>query len=370
MKKSKEEGGILLFGVDKHNVGSFFISRTHDFEKLFSHDNIKTNTRPGSKKIKLYDENTGEAFEFQCVTINKDERFETLHLGVKKVGNGLKEYATLKVFIEDEDNEEGTANLFPLKQSEVLEKQTELLLYIREKYGLNLECDKSKYTFMEINKTVELKEDVKEYHDVMEYMKLVAPAKYRRRTEDTDKYNEINLISLQNNSVKIKVYNKTKQLKEYKSIEVDKFYMRIEICLKDSRKIQNAFGTTIIEEITDEMMLEYYLRTIKADIFDRVESQIEKSKPFLKKELKAQKEDDAKKYPKMFLISVCSLYYKKTKIPLLFDFEQCFEVLKKDVARWDRTYKTLLKEIDKRPDKKNNLMKYHEIKNKILNSEK
>lgn len=359
-----------MFGVDKHNTGSFFIPREHDFEKLFSHDNIKINTNPLSKKMKLYDENTGEAFEFQCITINKDERFETLHLGVKKVGHGLKEYATLNVFIEDDDNEDGTANLIPLSQSEVIEKQKELLKYIREKYGLNLGYEKSKYKFMEINKTIELNEDVENYHEVLEFIRLVAPAKYKRKTEDTDKYNEINLISLQNNSVKIKIYNKTKQLKEYKGIEVDKFYMRIEICLKDSRKIQNAFGTTMIEEITDEMMLEYYMRTVKADIFDRVESQLKKSEKELKKELKMQKKEDAKKYPKMFLIGACGLRYGKTKIPLVLDLEQCFGLLKKDVARWDRTYKTLLKEIEKRPHKKNNLVKYHEIKNKILNFEK
>ena len=357
-----------MFGVDKHNVGSFFISRTHDFEKLFSHDNIKTNTRPGSKKMKLYDENTGEAFEFQCITINKDERFETLHLGVKKIGESVKEYVTLNVFIEDD--EDGTANLVPLMQNEVIKQQEDVLKYIKEKYGLNLGYEDARYTFMEINKTIELSEDVENYHEVLEYIKLVAPAKYRRKTEDTDKYNEINLISLQNNSVKIKIYNKTKQLKEYKDIEVDKFYMRIEICLKDSRKIKNAFGTTLVKEIDDEMMLDYYMKVVKIDIFDRFENQIKKSKAELKKELKSQKKEDAKKYPKMFIVGACSLFYKNTKIPLMLDFEQGFELLKDDVARWDRTYKTLVKEIDKRPYKKNNLVKYYEIKNEILNFEK
>ena len=353
-----------MFGIDKHNLGSFGVSRQHDFEKLFSHDNVKINTK--GEKMTMYDENTGEIFEFQCITINKDERFETLHIGVKKVGNGLnKEYVALNVFVEDD---EGTGNLKPLSQKEVMEGQKEIVEYIRKKYGLNLYCNSVKYTFMEINKTIELKEDVERYGNVLEYITLVAPKKYRRKTKDTDGKNEINLIALQNNSVKIKIYNKTKQLKEYKGIEVEKYYMRIEVCLKDSKKIKSAFGTTEVSEITDNMMLEYYMKTVKVDLFDRLESQIEKSKVELKKELKFQKKEDSKKYPQLFLIGACSLNYKDSKIPLVLDFEQVLDLLKNDVARWDRTYKTLIKEMEKRPYKQGNLDRYAEIKSKIFSN--
>lgn len=355
---------MQMFGIDKRNVGSFEISRVHDFEKLFSHDNVKLNTK--GEKMTLYDENTGEKIEFQCITISKDERFESLHLGVKKIKNAPnQEYITLNTFVEDDDR--GTSNLIPMTQQEVIESQMELLEYIKEKYGLNIFWQGAKYTFLEINKTIELNEDVEEYSSVLEFLEVVAPGKYKRRTRDRDNKNNINMVTLQNNSVKIKIYNKTKQLKELKKIEVEKYYMRIEVCLKDSKKIKNAFGTTSVEEITDELMWEYYSRVVKEDLFIRLEKQLEKSKVELKKELKLQKKEDAKKYPKLFLVGVCSLFYKDTKIPLLFDFEQVYELLEKDVSRWDRTYKTLLKEIEKRPYKKNNLARYYEIKTKTLN---
>ena len=121
---------MQMFGVDKRNLGSFGISRTHDFEKLFSHDNVKVNTR--GEKMVLYDENTGEKFDFQCITITKDERFESLHLGVKKIKNAPnQEYITLQTFIEDD--EKGTANLVPVNQKQVIESELELLEYIKNK---------------------------------------------------------------------------------------------------------------------------------------------------------------------------------------------------------------------------------------------
>lgn len=351
-----------MFGVDKHNMGSFTLSKTHDFEKLFSNSNVKLNTH--GDKMALYDENTGEKIEFQCITISDDERFDTLHFGLKKVGQATyKEYITLNVFLE---NDEGTGNLVPSNQSEVISNQKELLEYIREKYGLNLSYEGSKYTYLEINKTVEMNEDVEQYYYVLDYMRLIAPGKYKRKQGNEDGKNELCLIAMENSSVKVKMYNKTKQLKQYKNIEVSKPYLRIEVCLKDARKIQSAFGTTKVDEITDEMMWEYFERVIKIDLFDRLEKQLEKSKIELRKELKSLKAEDKKKYPKMFVMGVCSLLYKDTKIPLILDVEQAYEVLKKDVSRWDRTYKTIVKEADKRPHKKNNLIRYDEIKNKIL----
>lgn len=351
-----------MFGIDKRNMGSFMVHREHDFEKLFSNRNVKLNTL--GDKMFLYDENTGERIEFQCITIEDDERFHSLKIGLKRIEEGIhREYVTLDLFVEDD---EGTANLVPMTQREVIEHQEEILKYIREKYGLKLGREGSKYTYLEINKTEEMNEDVELYCYVLEYMRLVSPARYKRKQGNDDGKNEFCLISIENDSLRLKMYNKTKQLLE-KDVVVDKPYMRLEACLKDSRKINNAFGTTNVDEITDEMLWEYFESVVKADLFDRLDKQLEKSKVELRKELKSLKADDKKKYPKMFVMGVCSLMYKNTKIPLILDVEQAYEILKKDVSRWDRTYKTVVKEADKRPHKKNNLARYYEIKRKILN---
>lgn len=351
-----------MFGIDKRNYGTLDIARAHDFEKLKSYNNVSFNTR--GDMMKLYDQNTGEVYEFESISIKKDERFHHLMIGLKKERGFLKEYARLEVFVED-DKDNGSSNLNPISQAESITQLKELLEYIRDKYGLNLGCENAKYTYMEINKTIELKEDVELYRYVIGYLEDVAPVRYTRKQRNRNGANLLNLISLENNSIKIKLYNKTRQLKEYKKIDVDGYYFRTEICLKDARKIKNVFGTTKISEITDEMMWEFFITVVKRDLYERLEKQLEKAKPQLRKELKLQKQDDAKKYPKLFLLSVFSLKFKND-IPLILDVEQAIEVLKPTVARWDRTYKVLEKEIEKRQDKKNNLVRYNEIKNKTL----
>lgn len=350
-----------MFGIDKRNYGTLDIARAHDFEKLKGHNNVSFNTR--GDMMKLYDQNTGEVYEFESISIKKDEKFNHLKIGLKKEKGVKREFARLEVFIDDD---KGTANLKPYNKEQTIKQLEELLKYIKDKYGLNLGCSNAKYTYLEINKTIELDEDVELYRNVLEYFTYIAPARYTRKQINKSGANLLNLIALENNSVKIKLYNKTKQLKEYKKVNVEGYFLRIEICLKDSRKIKNAFGTTEIHKITDEMMWEYFFNMVKKDLFDRLDKQLEKAKPKLKQELRLQKKEDSKKYPKIFLLSACSLNYEKTEIPLILDVEQVFEVLKPTVARWDRTYKTLKKEIDKRPHKKNNLARYDEIKNKTL----
>ena len=318
-----------MFGIDKRNYGTLDIARTHDFEKLRSHNNVSFNTR--GDMMKLYDQNTGEVFEFESINVKNDDRFNYLQIGLKKEKGFLKEYAKLEVFVEDDDK--GTSNLKPLSRAETIKQLEELLEYIKDKYGLNLGCRNAKYTYLEINKTIKLEEDVELYRNVLEYFSYVAPARYTRKQINRDGLNLLNLIALENNSVKVKLYNKTKQLREYKKIEVEGNYLRIEVCLKDSRKIKNAFGTTEINNISDAMMWEYFLNVIKKDLFDKLEKQLEKAKPKLKKELKLQKEEDKKKYPKIFLLSAYSLNYEKSEIPLMLDVEQALEVLKPTVAR-------------------------------------
>ena len=105
---------------------------------------------------------------------------------------------------------------------------------------------------------------------------------------------------------------------------------------------------------------------VTEDIFNRIDEYLIKANKELKKELKIEKKAEPKKYPKSFLKGACGLKYKKTGLDLVFDIEQVLELLKNDVSRWDRTYKTLVKEIDKREHKKNNLARYNEIKFKII----
>jgi hypothetical protein len=364
--KNLIEGGVLLFGIDNNIIGNLKMSKAHDFDKLFSHSNVERSVKGDT--MTLYDENTGEEIKFSSITITKDERFRSLSFGCKTVKSGPNvEYVKLDVFV----SEPGGHNLVPLSKSEMMLKHDTLMIYIKEKYGLNIDNSEAKYNFIEINNTIEVDYELKEYHYVFELIHDIAPARYKRvikemEAKSKDLQNEIRSIVYENGSMKIKIYNKTKQLEQELKIIIEKRCVRIEVCLKDAKKVKAVFGTNYVSEISDEMLKEYYLKVVTEDIFNRIDEYIKKANKELKKELKIEKKAEPKKYPKLYLKGVCGLKYKKTGLDLVFDIEQVLEILKNDVSRWDRTYKTLVNEVDKRPHKKNNLARYNEIKQKTL----
>lgn len=351
------------FGVDKQIIGTLKV-RSIDFDKLESNSNVKVSYQ-GDVRVETIDRNTGEYRSFTSITISKDKKFGKLILGCKKNGGKKVEYVKLEVHVADEEG----SNLVPLSVDEVKAKHKEILKHINKKYGIDITDKEAKYTYLEINKTVELEADISEYNVLMEVLQFLVPKRYRdgakvQRNSD----GSIRFVSYDNKSMRIKIYNKTKQLEMEKKIKLDKLYFRIEVCLIDEKKIKTVFGTNLVEAITDEMIERYYMETVKADVFDGLDEYIAKSNKELKKELKLEKKADAKKYPKQFLKGACGLKYKNNmNLDLVFDIEQVLEILKADVSRWDRTYKTLQVEIEKRPYKKNNLVRYNEIKSKILN---
>ena len=355
-----------MFGIDNNIIGTLQMGIAHDFVKLFSHSNVERSLKGDT--MSLYDENTGEKIEFSYITITKDERFRSLAFGVKSVKNGPNvHYVKLDVFV----SEPGGHNLKPLSHREMLQKHNDLMRYIRVKYGLNITNEEAKYDYIEINHTIELEHEIEEYTSVFNLIHDIAPARYKRVIKETegkskDLENIIKAIVYENGSMKIKVYNKTRQLEQELKFVIEKRNIRIEVCLKKKKKIKAVFGTNKVSEIDDEMLKQYYLKVVTEDIFNRIDEYLIKANKELKKELKNEKKAEPKKYPKSFLKGACGLKYKKTGLDLVFDIEQVLELLKNDVSRWDRTYKTLVKEIDKRQHKKNNLARYNEIKFKII----
>lgn len=353
------KGGNLLFGVDRHTLGGMKIS-TVDLKKLKANDKVKFYNDGAT--VTLKDSKTSEEIVFSTMVINDNEYFKSLVVGCK-LNDGFKvEYVHLDVFV----SEPGTCNLIPLDSEALLSKHERLKKYIFEEYGVLLKYEEAHYNFLEINNTVELDYESEEYRKVLKLMSIIAPKKYKSRNLWTDENNEVRGVFLENNSVKIKIYNKTKQLQEEYKITLAKTYLRVELVLKDTRKIKEVFGTTLIKEITHEQMEEYYVDTINSDIFEKIDKYIKSSNRQLKKIAKEEQEKDVRKWTRSFLLRACSNEIDKD-LELVFDIEQCLELIKAKTGKnYKRTLKRLENDIEEKAHKKNNLARYDEIKNKIL----
>ncbi|MEG2347830.1 MAG: hypothetical protein RSB50_09140, partial [Cetobacterium sp.] len=196
-----------MFGVDRHTVGGMKIS-TVDLKKLKANEKVKFYSDGAT--VVLKDSRTSEEIMFSTMVINDNEYFKSLVVGCK-INDGFKtDYVHLDVFV----SEPGVCNLIPLDSKGLSDKHERLKSYIFEEYGILLKHEEAHYNFLEINNTVELDCESEEYRKVLKLMSIIAPKKYKSKNLWTDENNEVRGVFLENNSVKIKIYNKTKQLQE------------------------------------------------------------------------------------------------------------------------------------------------------------
>ena len=180
----------------------------------------------------------------------------------------------------------------------------------------------------------------------------------------------IDLVIFESGVMRIKVYNKTRQIKEFKDIEKEDetLYLRFEVCLCTSDKIKAVFGTNRIDKITMEMLDEYFRKVIKEDIFDRYDQFIEASNKELLKEAKRRKKAKPKTWTRDLISNTdTKMYFGKKETDIIYDMEQVKAVLKKMIKdNYSRTIKRNQDIFDEKTHKKNNLIVAEEIKFELL----
>lgn len=344
--------------------------RRVDLEKLLHHEKVKRHIGTGNK-IYLEDCKTGKEVAFDMISIEDKYMFNGLQMGSKTSKGFVHEFLHISMFVSDLEVE--GHNLEPLTKSQYESRCNEVQRYIEEEYGLALNLKEKKFKLLALNKTFELEREINEYWELFELIWLLAPAKYKAKGFMVGGANEVIGIYLENGLVKIKIYDKTRQLKNEKGIELDRQYMRIEIVLKDVRKIKDVFGTTLVSDITDKQLEEYYNSVLQEDIFGKIEEYLIESKKQLQKIAREEKKRNKLNWTRNFFLKSGNggIKYKKrgkpTKVDLMFDIEQCLEIIKEETKNnYKKRLRTLEKDIEDLDGKKNNLARLDEIKNKTL----
>lgn len=358
------------FGLDKHTLGNLKI-RYIDFEKLECKSNVKR-IYENDILVSIPDRNTGEVRTFSSITVSDDKIFNKLLLGAKKLGenesgNIVREYVILDVYVGGESKN----NLKPLALKELELKYKEILSYIEDEYGICLTMKEAKYTSLEINRTFNVDRDIKEYQPFLELLPKLCPRRYRQgpNVQHNPDDGLIRFVSFDSGVMRIKIYDKRKQLKMRKVADLKDLYLRFEVCLNTDDKIKAVFGTNNINEITEEMLEEYFKKVLKEDIFDRFDEYMKVSNKALEKEKKRLKKEAPKSWTRdLFGRMDVPVKYDKKNFDMVYDIEQVKEVIKKDVKdNYSRTIKRCSSVMVGHEHKKNNLIIVDEIKEKLLN---
>ncbi|MFB5839195.1 hypothetical protein ACE5NI_18385 [Clostridioides difficile] len=283
-------------------------------------------------------------------------------------------------------------NMLPKTIEQVKKHYKTVLEHIKNLYGIYLNPNIILLESVEINSTFQLNSSYSYYNYLLELFYKLAPKKYQKCINVTTFY-------LNNNSVSIKTYDKTKQLKDrYDCDTID--LIRFEYTLKTKKKIKEVFNTCNLCEISDKQIQDFFKKSIEKDFLNIFEKHIKKSNKLIKDFCdEAVKENTTPKNLKSRWISLFvikstnrmlqaklnqkqseELNQSKNKftgeattsfdVPVLIDKEQILNeikrVYKSNSSRYEKLYSNELKELKKY---QNTFKKYQEIKNKLLQNQ-
>ena len=143
----------------------------------------------------------------------------------------------------------------------------DLLESIYDRYGILLDCSSARFKQIELNSTFSLSgERYEDYRIPLKIIQNNLPAKYKTR-QPVEDHGLIGTLYAKYSSgdQALKIYNKTRQLKDVKGFEVGKNIMRFEYTLS-GESINQCIGSDLLTGIRQEQIESFWLNRIDEDV--------------------------------------------------------------------------------------------------------
>lgn len=374
-------------GIDKTITYNYEIAGI-DFKKLLMNENVKLNNI-GKNTRRILDIRSGEYVDVVSIGL-VDEMFGNLSIGVTTQNIGRSEYCNLEISLKSYDGD----NIRPMKVGKFEEMQEKIVRYIKERYGIELIKDNSRFKELELNTTITLDKESKQYHYMFSLMELLLPKNYgnadtsnlkseeeieafKKKNKSKGRYryigadNTVETIYFYNGDIEGKIYLKSEQIGRKYGIDIDENLLRVEYTLKNERKIKTIFGDNFIEDINDDKIVQFLDKQIEKDLIKPMEKHIKSAEKELKALAERVKAQGEKSWTIRFVNFAGQLNYDKT-VPVLLDVEnQVKDYLKKDLKKnYGRTIKRLeedFKRIAENSYSSGSMELFKEFKEKCLN---
>lgn len=147
------------------------------------------------------------------------------------------------------------------------ERVCDILEVIYHKYGILLDCSAARFKQLEINSTFSLSgERYEDYRIPLKIIQNNLPSKYRTR-QPVDDHGLIGTLYAKyaSGEQSLKIYNKTRQLKDIKGFDARKNIMRFEYTLS-GESIEQCIGSDLLTGISQEQIESFWLNRIDEDV--------------------------------------------------------------------------------------------------------
>ncbi len=355
---------IQRIGIDKLRLSGFAI-KAIDISKLIQMKQVEVQQSSNQTRLcKRYipDTNAG----ITKIIIKDNQVFSDLLIGCANDSNGLPvEYIYLTVTVT---NAKGV-NLENMDYAEYDTYIACVLNYIESNYGIILLDDYMKVDYLEINTNIFLKQDYPKYNRVLKLlMSLFHGHMGKLSTYDSipnSKGVQEESYMRGNNSVEVMFYDKGKQLNDIgKPLAENISILRIELRLKNKKKINSVFKSCFWKDIDDKKIVEYFRKEIYIQLSKKYEKWNETRNKELKNLIISVRQKSTKVWHHLLMQEIRNIS-ESMMIPYILDIEQVCKAFKEmpDPNRnANRSIKSLMGiSIDNDIYKNNDMQKVFEI---------
>lgn len=296
--------------IDKIKLSNISVKSIDDMQDLREKGVLSCDT--GKMK---YVTGSGQEFSWLCIKDKKIDKYEAKCDGLHQRNQTILELSV-------KDNVMG--NFICRSVNEVWEQIIESQGHLLEKYGIVTNADDPTVNYIEINRTFPVNGRFEDYKRALILMMSRLPKRKGVQIDfknvSADGY-EINEYVASNKSSAIKIYNKSMQMQ----FKLDADYMRVEITLKKSKVVKEAFGSNRLEDLTDKKIDDYFVEQMMKWFREPVELWLKNSKKEIQKIVVACRKKDVH-----WISSVLGTLLNKevqTGVPIMLDVQQLLSVI-------------------------------------------
>ena len=232
----------------------------------------------------------------------------------------------------------GSHNLQNVTMDEYQKKILFIEQYLKDQYGIRCEFKSAEFQTLETNATFNLDESYGDYKKAIMLMiknvpmkwygehKAITYATWHKFMQDIN-YDELGTVVVKNSNRELKVYNKTKYLKDKYAIGVPYDVMRIEYKHLRKSAIADDFETACIWDITQDQIEHTFMYYFTRDVIDPCEIWLDRNKEQLY--YYAEQHKNANTRWTANFLRECRSYEATHGTPILFDLEDMQEVYRR-----------------------------------------
>lgn len=363
--KDFDLNNIQRIGLDRIKLYGFVVAEIN-IQKLVQDRRVDISlAQNNSRKCKRH--MPGTDIGIAKITVKDNMIFSDLVIGCADADGRPIEYTYLTLTVSDAKG----CNLENMSYQQYDDYIACALGYIRSEYGIILMTELMKIDYMEINSNILLQDRFPTYNRVFRLlMSLFSNHLGKLNTYDKitgTKSAEGESYIRGNQSTEVIFYDKTRQLEDTGTpLEENIPILRIELKLKNKKKIQSVFSSCCWKDMDDKKIAEYYHREIYTQLSKKINAWLVTRNKELKKLILASRKKSTKSWHHIVMQEIRNKS-ELHMIPYILDIEQvcnAFRQLPDPHRNAGRAVKSLIQiSVDEDIYKKHDMDKMHEILN-------